>query len=345
MALTVQPDLAARQADLEPHFAHWEKIKDCIDQNIDVFENYRQSGHPGGSRSKVHMLVALTLGGFMRWDIRHPEKRFGDRFILVAGHTVPVIYATLAVYNTALQAKYARTRDPRYLVPHADERQLTWRDLLGFRRNRGLAGHAEMEGKTLFLKFNTGPSGHGSPPAAGEAMALKRAGADGRQGLRGRRRRRTDAGREPRDQELGLRARARQPALPHRLERLGHRRGAGQPHRARRPAVLVRAVRLPRARRRSRAATSPSVTRAFLDTMHDAQSRPASEHDLVQDHQGPWLHRHRLQVARHAAPAELRAVLAAPQRVRRQVRHQWDGCRTRPPRAIPPSCARSSKRT
>jgi transketolase len=33
-----------------------------------------------------------------------------------------------------------------------------------------------MEGKTLFLKFNTGPSGHGSPAAAGEALALKRAG-------------------------------------------------------------------------------------------------------------------------------------------------------------------------
>ena len=35
-----------------------------------------------------------------------------------------------------------------------------------------------MEGKTLFLKFNTGPSGHGMPPAAGEALALKHAGAD-----------------------------------------------------------------------------------------------------------------------------------------------------------------------
>ncbi len=43
----------------------------------------------------------------------------------------------------------------------------------------GLSGHAEMEGKTLFLKFNTGPSGHGSPAAAGEALALKRAGAEG----------------------------------------------------------------------------------------------------------------------------------------------------------------------
>ncbi len=53
---------------------------------------------------------------------------------------------------------------------------LTWEDLLVFRRRGGLAGHAEMEGKTLFLKFNTGPSGHGSPAAAGEAFALLRAG-------------------------------------------------------------------------------------------------------------------------------------------------------------------------
>ncbi len=61
----------------------------------------------------------------------------------------------------------------------ADERALTWEDLIKFRRRGGLSGHAEMEGKTLFLKFNTGPSGHGNPAAAGEAMALKRAGADG----------------------------------------------------------------------------------------------------------------------------------------------------------------------
>ena len=55
---------------------------------------------------------------------------------------------------------------------------LTWEDLLKLRRRGGLPGHAEMEGKTLFLKFNTGPSGHGMPPAAGEALALKHAGAE-----------------------------------------------------------------------------------------------------------------------------------------------------------------------
>ncbi|HZQ97770.1 MAG TPA: transketolase [Chloroflexota bacterium] len=179
MAVTADPQIEARYRDLERNFKHWEKIKDSIDQFIDIFENYAQTGHPGGPRSKVHMQVALTLGGFMRWDIRHPEKRFGDKYILVAGHCVPLIYSMLAVYNTALRAKYERTGDPRYAVPHAEERQLVWQDLLGFRRNKGLAGHAEMEGKTLFLKFNTGPSGHGSPPAAGEAIALKRAGATG----------------------------------------------------------------------------------------------------------------------------------------------------------------------
>ena len=41
-----------------------------------------------------------------------------------------------------------------------------------------LAGHAEAEGKTLFFHANTGPSGHGGPPAAGIALSLKLAGAE-----------------------------------------------------------------------------------------------------------------------------------------------------------------------
>src|SRR3954471_2555234 len=164
---------------IENHIAHCEKIADCIAQFIDVTLNYRQSGHPGGSRSKIQALVSLTLSGAMRWDIRNPEKRFGDKFVLVAGHPIPLIYTMLAAYNTALRARYDKTGDKKYAGPDADHKQLLAKDLTGFRRHGGLAGHAEMEGKTLFLKFNTGPSGHGSPPAAGEAMALKRAGATG----------------------------------------------------------------------------------------------------------------------------------------------------------------------
>ena len=171
--------IAFRYRELVPCFCHWEKTKDLIDQLIDLILNYRQSGHPGGSRSKVHMLVTTLLSGVMRWDIRHPEKRFGDRFVLAGGHTIPLVYCTLAVLNEALRVKYQQTGDKRYAVPKPEERRLTWEDLLKFRRHGGLAGHAEMEGKTLFLKFNTGPSGHGSPAAAGEALALKRAGVEG----------------------------------------------------------------------------------------------------------------------------------------------------------------------
>ncbi len=160
----------------ENSFEHWEVIKDCIDQFIDMMLNYRQSGHPGGSRSKVHALVAATLSGAMRWDLRRPELRFADRFVLVAGHCAPLVYAMLPLYNEALREMFKRTGDGKYSVPNREHRMLVWEDLLTFRRNKGLAGHAEMEGKTLFFKFNTGPSGHGSPTAAGEALALLRAG-------------------------------------------------------------------------------------------------------------------------------------------------------------------------
>lgn len=176
--LTVEQS-PSRLKELSKDFPAWEKTKDCIDTYLDLIINYRQSGHPGGSRSKVHAMVTTLLSGFMRWDIRHPEKKFGDRFILSGGHTVPLVYCTLTVLNEALRTKYERTQNPDFLVPHPERFQLTWEDLLGFRRNKGLSGHAEMEGKTLFLKFNTGPSGHGITAAVGEAFALKRAGAEG----------------------------------------------------------------------------------------------------------------------------------------------------------------------
>ena len=172
-------DIAGLLGEQQKNFGQWEKIKDLIDGSISLMLNYRQSGHPGGSRSKVHALVATLLGGVMRWDIRRPEHPFGDRFILIAGHTTPLVYATLAVFNEALRTKLQETGDERYMVPDADERQLVWEDLLTLRRNKGLPGHAESEGKTLFYKSNTGPSGHGGPPSVGQAIALKRAAADG----------------------------------------------------------------------------------------------------------------------------------------------------------------------
>jgi transketolase len=164
-------------AAAESDFARYEVIKDLVDECIDLALNYRQSGHPGGSRSKVHMMLALLLSGAMRWDVLRPWRRFGDRFVLSAGHTVPLVYATLAVLNEAVRARHERTGAAEFAFPDDGRWALTWEWLLRLRRRGGLPGHAEMEGRTLFLKFNTGPSGHGMPPAAGEALSLKLAGA------------------------------------------------------------------------------------------------------------------------------------------------------------------------
>ena len=175
---SMRPNMICEQnpEEFKLTFSYFEKTKDLIDQLIDIILNYRQSGHPGGSRSKVHALLVTLLGGVMRWDIRNPEKRFGDRFILGGGHTVPLIYSTLAILNEAMRIKYEQTKDDRYASRMPRKYILYWEDLLHFRELGGLSGHAEMEGRTLFLKFNTGPSGHGATAAVGEALALKRAG-------------------------------------------------------------------------------------------------------------------------------------------------------------------------
>ncbi len=176
---TIQQRTADRLYDeAAGSFEHWDLLREVIDESIDLALNYRQSGHPGGSRSKVHMFLALLLSGAMRWDIRRPWRPFGDRFVLSAGHTVPLIYATLAVLNEVMRARAERDPNPEFAFPDDGRWALTWEDLLKLRHRGGLPGHAEMEGKTLFLKFNTGPSGHGMPPSAGEAVALKLAGAE-----------------------------------------------------------------------------------------------------------------------------------------------------------------------
>jgi len=178
VARTVASEVERLLSDSAKAFPLWEVTKDVVDEFIDLSLNYRQSGHPGGSRSKVHLLLALLLSGAMRHDLLRPWRRFGDRFILSAGHTVPLIYATLATLNEAMRARHERTNDERFAFPFDGKFALTWEDLLGLRRHGGLPGHAEMAGKTLFLKWNTGPSGHGMPPTVGQAVGLKIAGAE-----------------------------------------------------------------------------------------------------------------------------------------------------------------------
>lgn len=101
---------------MEKEFQLWEKIKDITYQYLDFTLNYRQSGHPGGSHSKAHMLIALLFGKKMTYDIRKPEYRFNDRLILSAGHTIPIIYSLFAVIGDAFDEMYRQTKDAKYLI-------------------------------------------------------------------------------------------------------------------------------------------------------------------------------------------------------------------------------------
>ncbi len=161
-------DLTASYS-LEEIIKNMQIISDMADQFIDIMLNYRQSGHPGGSRSKIRILTALFLSGRMRYDIRKPKFAFNDRFVLGAGHTIPIIYALVPILYEALRLKHRQTGDEAYRFdPHL---AILKEDLIGFRRNGSkLPGHAETT--TGVIHANTGPSGHGFPIAAGIALAL-----------------------------------------------------------------------------------------------------------------------------------------------------------------------------
>ena len=122
----------------EKSFEYWEITKDLVDEMIDLTLNYRQSGHPGGSRSKVHTFLATLLSGAMRWDVLRPWRPYCDRFVLSAGHTVPLIYTTLAVLNEAMRLRHGQEGDERFAFPEDGRYALTWKDLVVLRRNRGL---------------------------------------------------------------------------------------------------------------------------------------------------------------------------------------------------------------
>ena len=157
--------------------ARLEVVKDVVDELIDLTLNYRQSGHPGGSRSKVHFVLGTLLS---RRD--------------ALGRA-----ATLAHLRRPLRPLGRAHRAPRLRHPghpqrgHAGAPRPRRRRALRLPRRRplgaDLGGPADASGtaaacratrrwpaRPCFFKANTGPSGHGMPVAAGEALALKMAG-------------------------------------------------------------------------------------------------------------------------------------------------------------------------
>ena len=77
--------------EAEKAFAQWEITKDLVDEMIDLSLNYRQSGHPGGSRSKVHVVLAAMLSGAMRLfsQLAQDCNLKVGKVLWVAGHSGP----------------------------------------------------------------------------------------------------------------------------------------------------------------------------------------------------------------------------------------------------------------
>ncbi|MDO8499345.1 MAG: thiamine pyrophosphate-dependent enzyme [bacterium] len=128
-----------------------------------------QSGHPGGSSSKVEMLLALTLSGVMAFDPLNPKHVGRDRVVWSAGHCTPGLYSILSLFYECLR-RAGRQFSEAVVRPVFPEH------LLRFRHVDGPQGHAEA-GCPL-SDVSTGPSGHGLSAAGGIATAHQSSGLD-----------------------------------------------------------------------------------------------------------------------------------------------------------------------
>lgn len=76
--------------------AHLEPLAKLIRYYILVATSAAQSGHPTSSLSAIELMTSLYFGGFLRYDLDHPEHSANDRVIFSKGHASPLLYALYA---------------------------------------------------------------------------------------------------------------------------------------------------------------------------------------------------------------------------------------------------------
>ncbi|MFA6547491.1 MAG: thiamine pyrophosphate-dependent enzyme [Candidatus Magasanikbacteria bacterium] len=128
-----------------------------------------QSGHPGGSSSKVEQMLALILGENLAYDPINPKNTGRDRLVWGAGHCTPLLHATNALIYECLR------RSGKKFSP-ADIHAVLPEDLIRFRHADGPQGHVESH--YPLADACTGASGHGLSVAGGIAIAHKSCGLD-----------------------------------------------------------------------------------------------------------------------------------------------------------------------
>ncbi len=155
-----------RNAKLEPfkgiQIERLERMAKIIRGLIFVTVENAESGHPGGSSSKVEQFLALTMGGSFVFDPAEPKHPGRDRMIWSAGHCTPLLFGGQAIYYEALR------RTGRQFSEAVIDCALP-EHLLRFRHSDGLPGHAESN--YPFCDYSTGPSGHGFSAAVGIALS------------------------------------------------------------------------------------------------------------------------------------------------------------------------------
>ena len=111
-----------------------------------------QSGHPGGSSSKVEQLLGLIVSGELAFDYKNPKNTGRDRIVWSAGHCTPLLHGMNAL-----------------IKKNGDK-------LLKFRQVGGPQGH--VESYEPLADLCTGSSGHGLSGAVGLATVHSSCGLD-----------------------------------------------------------------------------------------------------------------------------------------------------------------------
>ncbi|TAN32515.1 hypothetical protein EPN28_04695 [Patescibacteria group bacterium] len=171
-AVAVAPPLKGEGANWIPASAGMttlEKLARMLRALIFASVEAGQSGHPGGSSSKVEQFLTMLLGGFVAFDPANPKNPGRDRVVWSSGHCTPLLYGGLAMLYEAMR------REGRQFSKAAVGAVFP-EDLASFRQTHGLPGHAESV--YPLVDVSTASSGHGLSAAVGIAMAHKSSGLD-----------------------------------------------------------------------------------------------------------------------------------------------------------------------
>ena len=115
------------------------------------------SGHPTSSMSCAH-LMAVLYADHLRTDVKAPEYRANDRFVMSKGHAAPALYAALKAIGAIDDA-----------------------ELLSLRRmGSPIQGHPAPVPELPWVDVATGSLGQGLAVGLGMALAMRLDGSPGR---------------------------------------------------------------------------------------------------------------------------------------------------------------------